>query len=58
MRQLCVVALTLTLLEVATAQSLRIDERASRVALTGRRYGVLLFADATNSSTPPLSGWK
>jgi hypothetical protein len=43
MRHLWVVALTLTL-DAAVAQSVRIDEHLSKVALTGRRYEVVLSA--------------
>jgi hypothetical protein len=44
MRHLCVVAVTLTLLTPAAAQSLRIDEHASKIALRGTTYDVVLLA--------------
>jgi hypothetical protein len=57
MRLLCVVAVTLTLLSTAVAQSLRIDEHASKIALRGTTYDVALQAastDAVRSATVRL----
>jgi MG2 domain/Macroglobulin domain MG3 len=49
MRQLCVVAVTLTLFSVAAAQSLRVDEHASKIALRGTTYDVVLVAASTDA---------
>jgi hypothetical protein len=50
MRHLCVVAVTLTLLTPAAAQSLRIDEHASKIALRGTTYDVVLLAASTDAA--------
>lgn len=49
MRQLWVVAVTLALLTVGAAQSLRIDEHASKIALRGTTYDVVLVAVSTGA---------
>lgn len=49
MRQLRVVVVALTLLSVAAAQSLRVDEPASKVVLRERTYTVVLVANSTNT---------
>ena len=49
MRHLCVVAVVLALLATAAGQSLRIDERASRVTLRGKTFDVFLPANSTEN---------
>lgn len=47
MRHLCVVAVLVALLATAAGQSLRINERASKVTLNGKTYGAVLTANST-----------
>lgn len=45
MRHLCVVAVLVALLATAAGQSLRINERASKVTLNGKTYGAVLTGE-------------
>jgi hypothetical protein len=49
MRHLYVVAVVLALLATAAGQSLRIDERASRVTLREKTYDIFLLANSTEN---------